>query len=138
MRLITALFLSLLPALCCRADTPPLDHPTAWQPTIGSAWIATEVPADDVASVGFGMRPIRALTTSLRQGERGTEADFAVELMEARRFRPGLVLDSRGHGGSLTERLDSLLLGSRLGMVETSAGIARDGAGNLQIGRAHV
>lgn len=132
MRLIPALFLSLLPALCCRADTPPLDHPTAWQPTIGSAWVATEVPADDVASVGFGMRPVRALTASLRQGDRGTEADFAVELMEARRFRPGLVLDSRGHGGSLTERLDSLLLGSRLGMVETSAGIARHGTGDLR------
>lgn len=132
MRPITVLFLSLLPALPCLADAPPSDHPTAWLPAIGTVWIASETPDDNVPGLTLGMRPIRPLTARIRQGDYGTQADFALELAEGRGLLPNLVLDSRGHGGTRMDRLDSLLLGGRLGEGEASAGIARTGMGDLR------
>ncbi|MBP7334740.1 YjbH domain-containing protein [Niveispirillum sp.] len=132
MRLLPVLFLLLLPALACRADTPPADQPTAFLPTIGSAWMSLTIPEDGFQVTSFGLRPIRALSASLRQGDRGLAADFALELLEQQRFMPALVLDSRGHGDSVTGRLDSLLLGSRMGKAELSAGLGRDGTGDLR------
>ncbi|MFV3131062.1 YjbH domain-containing protein [Niveispirillum sp. KHB5.9] len=131
MRLHPSLFLLLSLALPCRADGPPSDQPGAWLPAAGSAWIATRTPGDGVPGLTFGMRPIRPLVAAIRQGDAGAEADFAVELADGRGALPLLVLDSRGHGGSRTERLDSLLLGARLGEVEASSGLARAGDGGL-------
>lgn len=125
-------FLLLLPAMICRADTPPLDQPSAFLPTIGSAWMSLETPADGVPGSGFGLRPIRALAASLRQGDARLVADFAVELIEQQRHLPALVLDSRGHGDDGTGRLDALLLGSRIDKAELSAGIGRDRSGDIR------
>lgn len=132
MRLPLFLCLLLLPVLTCRADTPPADQPTAFLPTTGSAWMSLETPADGVPAASFGMRPIRALSAGLRQGDAGLVADFAIELLEQQRHLPALVLDSRGHGDSVTGRLDSLLAGSRIGKAELSAGVGRGGTGDLR------
>ncbi|OYQ31533.1 hypothetical protein CHU95_20535 [Niveispirillum lacus] len=131
MRCLPYLCLLLL-APICRADTPPTDQPTAFLTTIGSGWTAMEMPADGVPATSFGVRPVRALLTTLRQGEDGLVADFALEMLAQQRHMPSLVLDSRGHGDSITGRLDSLLLGGQIGKVELSAGIGQDWRGHLR------
>ncbi len=132
MRLLPSLCLLLLPALACRADAPPAGQPTAVLAPHGAAGVSLVTPAPRGARTTVGLRPVRALSASLRQGDGGLVADVAAELIEQQRHLPALVLDSRGHGDSMTGRLDSLLLGSRMAWLELSAGIGRDGTGDLR------
>lgn len=133
MRLFTVLILLLLLAPPAWAAAPGLSgQPTAFQPAEGAFWLGLEIPEDNVAGVSVGMRPVKPLSVTMRQGDWGTQADVALELAQGRGLLPSLVLDSQGHGATLTERLDSLLLGWTPGRVEVTAGMARTGGGSIR------
>lgn len=132
MRPFPILFLILLLVPFARAGVPPSGQPTAWMPAEGTAWALMETPADEVPGFSLGMRPVRPLATTIRQGDWGAQADFALELAQGGDLLPNLMLDSRGHGASMTERLDSLLLGWKPGWAHLSAGLGRAGDGGVR------
>lgn len=133
MRLLPALILLLLLALPGWAGAPGLSgQPDAFQPAEGAFWLGLEIPEDNVAGVSVGMRPVRPLSVTVRQGDWGAQADASLELAKGRGLLPDLVLDSRGHGATMTERLDSLLLGWKPAGAEVTAGVARAGNGDIR------
>lgn len=133
MRLLIPLILLILLAPPAWAAVPGLSgQPSAFQPAEGVFWLGLEIPEDNVAGVGVGVRPVKPLSVTVRQGDWGAQADVALELTEGQGLLPNLVLDSRGHGATLTERLDSLLLGWKPGRVEVTAGMARKGGGDIR------
>ncbi|KPF85263.1 hypothetical protein IP70_12960 [alpha proteobacterium AAP38] len=133
MRLLSALTLLLLLTLPSLAGVVGVSgQPTAFPPGEGALWLGLEVPEDNVAAVSVGMRPVRPLAVTVRQGDWGAQTDVTLELAEARGLLPNLVLDSSGHGGDMTGRLDSLLLGWTRSGVEVTAGAARSGMGDVR------
>lgn len=133
MHLFTVLILLLLLAPTAGAVVPGLSgQPSAFQPVEGAFWLGLEIPEDNVAGVSAGMRPVKPLSVTVRQGDWGAQADVALELTQRQGLLPSLVLDSRGHGATMTERLDSLLLGWKPGGVEVTAGIARTGSADIR------
>lgn len=133
MRLFPVLILLLLLALPGWAGVPGIaGQPSAFQPAEGTFWVGLETPEDEVAGISAGMRPVKPLSVTMRQGDWGAQADISLELHEGRGLLPNLVLDSRGHGVTMTERLDSLLLGWKPGGVEVSAGVGRAGDGQVR------
>lgn len=127
---LTALLLIALPAA---GQVPPATQPTAFLPPVGTAWLsAMTTDAEPQPRGTMGLRPTRAVTMAVRQGNDGTVADIAVEIMAHANGRPSLVLDSRGLGGSRDDALDSLLLGLDVLGLEVTGGAALPGAGGLR------
>lgn len=133
MRLFLSALLPLLIAVPVFSQAPPSAEPTAFLPPVGTAWLsATTTDAQPQPRGTIGLRPTRAVTMAVRQGDDGTVADIAIEISAPKEGWPSIVLDSRGLGGARAEALDSLLLGLDIHGLEVTGGAGLPGDGGLR------
>lgn len=134
MRFLLCILPLLMAAHAAAAAAPvaPSTEPTAFLPPVGTAWLSfRQAQVDGVARITAGLRPTRAVTMAIRQGDDAAVADLSLEMLAARDGWPALVLDSRGLGGAREEAWDSLLLGRTLGDLEVTGGAGLSGGGTL-------